>query len=150
MNNKSFLSFAIVILFVTQSFAQQGTKERIKVYSNALEGNLIRDPAERDVTVYLPPSYNNNLERHYPVLYMLHGFTDDDSKWFGWEKHWINLHEVIDKSLESGKSKEIIVVMPNAFNRYMASMYSNSATIGDWETFVAKEGGKVQSDQGCH
>ncbi|MCB0564204.1 MAG: esterase family protein, partial [Phaeodactylibacter sp.] len=35
--------------------------------------------------------------------------------------------------------KEMIVVMPNAYNRFKGSMYSSSATIGDWETFVARE-----------
>lgn len=33
----------------------------------------------------------------------------------------------------------MIIVMPNAYTRYMGSMYSNSATTGDWETYVAKE-----------
>lgn len=118
---------------------QNSAKERIKVYSRAIEGNLIGDSAERDVTVYLPPSYQAQPGKRYPVLYMLHGFTDNDSQWFGWEKHWINLHEVIDAALSEGQTKEMIVVMPNAYNRFKGSMYSSSATIGDWETFVAKE-----------
>jgi enterochelin esterase-like enzyme len=70
---------------------------------------------------------------------MLHGFTDSDIQWFGWEEHWINLQEVIDASLDEGISKEMIVVMPNAYNRFKGSMYSSSVTIGDWETFVAAE-----------
>lgn len=119
--------------------AQKGAKERIKVHIKVLEGNLVNDPAERDATVYLPPSYSSKPESRYPVLYMLHGFTDDDSKWFGWEKHWINLKEVIDEAIGEGLSKEMIVVMPNAYNRFKGSMYSSSVTIGDWETFVSKE-----------
>jgi enterochelin esterase-like enzyme len=139
MNKLSFLMstlFAIISILVQ---AQLGTKERIKVYSPSLEGNLVSDPAERDVTVYLPPSYKDEPDRRYPVLYMLHGFTDNDSQWFGWEKHWINLHQVIDAALEDGQTKEMIVVMPNAYNQFMGSMYSSSVTIGDWETFIAKE-----------
>ena len=132
------VSFFCVISFITTQ-AQQGTKERIKVYGHSLEDNLINDPAERDVTVYLPPSYSSEPNRRYPVLYMLHGFTDNDSQWFGWEEHWINLHEVIDAALAEGKTKEMIVVMPNAYNRFKGSMYSSSVTIGDWETFIAKE-----------
>lgn len=135
----SFYLVLAVSLFPLLAQAQQGTKERIKVHSNALEGNLIKDPADRDVTVYLPPSYSSQPDRRYPVLYMLHGFTDDDSKWFGWEEHWINLHEVIDHALAEGRSKEMIVVMPNAYNRFKGSMYSSSVTIGDWETFISKE-----------
>ncbi|MGY6741619.1 MAG: alpha/beta hydrolase-fold protein [Cecembia sp.] len=136
---KYFLIALIFCLSVYQAKAQIGTKERIKVYSAALEGNLIGDPAERDVTVYLPPSYQKNPESRFPVLYMLHGFTDTDSQWFGWEEHWINLQTVIEQSLAEGLSKEMIVVMPNVYNRFKGSMYASSATIGDWETFVTKE-----------
>ena len=139
MKKVSFLIGVLLAIINIMAQAQQGTKERIKVYSHALEGNLINDPAERDVTVYLPPSYSHEPNRYYPVLYMLHGFTDNDSQWFGWEEHWINLHQVIDAALEDGQTKEMIVVMPNAYNRFKGSMYSSSVTIGDWETFIAKE-----------
>lgn len=135
-------ALAFSLLFTAtllQAQIPKGTKERIKVYSQAIEGNLINDPANRDVTVYLPPSYKTQPEKRFPVLYMLHGFTDNDSQWFGWEEHWINLHEVLDAALSEGRSKEMIVVMPNAYNRFKGSMYSSSATIGDWETFVSKE-----------
>lgn len=139
MKKASFLVIIILTVLCIMTQAQQGTKERIKVYSHALEGNLINDPAERDVTVFLPPSYPDEPDRHYPVIYMLHGFTDDDSQWFGWEEHWINLHQVIHAALEDGRTKEMIVVMPNAHNRFKGSMYSSSVTIGDWETFITKE-----------
>ena len=138
---KTISLFILMLLMSSITYTQErkSTKERIKVYSHAIEGNLAGDPAERDVTVYLPPSYKAEPGRRYPVLYMLHGFTDDDSQWFGWEEHWINLHEVIDAALADGQTREMIVVMPNAYNRYKGSMYSSSVTIGDWETFVAKE-----------
>ncbi|MCB0632267.1 MAG: alpha/beta hydrolase-fold protein [Saprospiraceae bacterium] len=129
----------LLLLSASVINAQNGTKERISIYSHAIEGNLVNDPAEREVTVYLPPAYRSEPTKRFPVLYMLHGFTDNDSQWFGWEDHWINLHEVLDAALAEGQSKEMIVVMPNAYNRFRGSMYSNSATIGDWETFVAKE-----------
>ena len=136
---KLFLITLLICLGAFSTFAQKGTKERIKVHSKALEGNLIGDPADREVTVYLPLSYATNPEKKFPVLYMLHGFTDTDSQWFGWEKHWINLQDVIEQSLAEGLSKEMIVVMPNAYNRFKGSMYASSATIGDWETFVTQE-----------
>jgi len=130
----------LFLIFISVSVsAQKGTKERIKVHSQAIGGNLVGDPADRDVTVYLPPSYTVEPGRRFPVVYMLHGFTDNDSQWFGWEGHWINLHEVIDAALAEGQAKEMVIVMPNAYNRFKGSMYSTSATIGDWETFITKE-----------
>lgn len=146
---KSAFSFAIclaLVAVVTCRFiapatgqTKQGTVERIKVHGKSLEGNLDGDSTDRDVSIYLPPGYKTEKNRRYPVVYMLHGFTDDDAKWFGVVKHWINLPEVINKALADGKTREMIVVMPNAYTRFKGSMYSNSVTIGDWETFVTKE-----------
>jgi S-formylglutathione hydrolase len=119
--------------------AKRGTVERIKVHGKSLEGNLDGDSPDRDVSIYLPPGYKTEKNRRYPVVYMLHGFTDDDARWFGAVKHWINLPEVLDQAFAGGNSREMIVVMPNAFTRFKGSMYSNSVTVGDWETFIAKE-----------
>ncbi len=143
------LSFAVCLaliavvacMFIQNTAGQpkQGTVERIKVHGASLEGNLDGDSPDRDVSIYLPPSYKTEKNRRYPVVYMLHGFTDDDAKWFGLVKHWINFPEVINKALADGKTREMIFVMPNAFTRFKGSMYSSSATIGDWETFITKE-----------
>jgi S-formylglutathione hydrolase len=127
----------VAALLMTQAaaIAQKGTVERIKVHGKSLEGNLSGDTADRDVSIYLPPSYKTDRSRRYPVVYMLHGFTDSDEKWFGFTEHWINLPEVIDKT----GAKEMIVVMPNAFTRFQGSMYSDSVVTGNWERYIAQE-----------
>ncbi len=126
-----------------RSAARAGTTERITIQSKALAGNLVGDSPTREVSVYLPPGYAQSRTRRYPVVYLLHGFTDSDAKWFGLDgKHWINLPDVLNRAMGGGSSsdvKELIVVMPNAFNTFQGSMYSSSATIGDWERFVAEE-----------
>jgi enterochelin esterase-like enzyme len=119
--------------------ASKGSVERIKVHGKGLEGNLSGDDADRDVCIYLPPSYKTDSARRYPVLYMLHGYTDSDEKWFGLVDHWINLHAILDKALAAGESREMIVVMPNAYTRFQGSMYSSSVTTGNWEDYVARE-----------
>jgi S-formylglutathione hydrolase len=116
-----------------------GAVHRIKVHGKALEGNLEGDSADRDVSVYLPSSYDSDRSRRYPVIYMLHGFTDDDERWMGLRPHWINLPLVLDKASAAGGTRDMILVMPNAYTRFQGSMYSSSVTTGDWEEFVAKE-----------
>jgi S-formylglutathione hydrolase len=116
-----------------------GSVERTKVHGKLLEGNLSGDSPDRSVTVYLPPSYHAARNKRYPVLYMLHGYTDNDEKWMGLVKHWINLPTVIDKAVAAKESREMIVVMPDGFTRFQGSMYSNSVTTGDWEDFIASE-----------
>jgi hypothetical protein len=49
--------------------------ERIKVHGAALEGNLEGNAVDRDVIVFLPPSYDAEETRRYPVLYALHGYS---------------------------------------------------------------------------
>ena len=113
-----------------------GTVEHIKVHGKALEGNLEGDSPDRDVTVYLPPSYATDRARRYPVIYLLHGYGGTDSTFTG---RLAPLPETADKLAAAGSVREMIVVMPNAFSLHKGSMYSNSVTSGDWETYVARD-----------
>lgn len=122
----------------TKTGPAQGTVERVKVHGASLEGNLAGDSADRDVAVFLPPSYPTARNRRYPVVYLLHGFTDKVENWWVNPKHFINVPNVVNAALTAGV-REMIVVMPDAFTRYQGSMYSNSANTGNWEKFVASE-----------
>ena len=115
-----------------------GTVERIKVHGKSLEGNLEGDSPDRDVSVYLPPSYNKQTHRRYPVVYLLHGYMDNDDNWFGAKHVFINAPAAIDAALAAG-SREMIFVMPSAHTIYYGSMYSNSVTTGDWDDFIAHD-----------
>lgn len=116
-----------------------GTVERIMVHGKLLEGNLSGDSPDRDVSIYLPASYNKDKSRCYPVIYFLHGFTDSDENWFIGPNHWINLPTVLNKTFAEPGNREMIVVMPNAFTRFEGSFYGSSVTTGDWEGFVSRE-----------
>jgi S-formylglutathione hydrolase len=129
---------ALSPLPVFSQTVKHGTRQRVQVHGKSLEGNLEGDSPDRDVSVYLPPSYSADRHRRYPVLYLLHGFTDKDSNWFGTSKHFANAPAAIDKAFASGIG-EMIVVTPNAYTLYQGSMYSNSVTVGDWEDFVAHD-----------
>jgi S-formylglutathione hydrolase len=124
--------------FAAASSAQTGTIERIKVHGQSLEHNLEGDSPDRDVSIYLPPSYKTATDRRYPVVYFLHGYTDSDDRWFGLVKSFVNLPAGVDKSLTQG-AREMIVVMPNAYTRYAGSMYSSSVVTGDWEAYITKD-----------
>lgn len=132
---------ALVLLATARDAAAEnlGRYERIRVPGPSLEGNLEGDDPVRDVSVYLPPGYSEDTDRRYPVVYLLHGYTDSDERWFGLAgQHFVNVPDAVDAAWENGAA-EMIVVMPNAFTRYWGSMYSSSVTTGDWESFVAKD-----------
>jgi enterochelin esterase-like enzyme len=112
----------------------KGKLEKITVHGKSLEGNLEGDAADRDVFVYLPPSYGTDPNRRYPVVYTLHGYGLHGQQWVG----FANVSG-LEKGLASGATKEMILVAPDAFTLHNGSFYSNSKTTGDWETFVAVE-----------
>ena len=112
----------------------KGTLERMTVHGRALEGNLEGDSPDRPVVVYLPPGYARDTTRRYPVLYFLHGYTATAEAYV----KSLAIPDSIDRAIAAG-SREMIVVIPDAFTKYSGSMFSNSPTIGDWETFIARD-----------
>jgi len=113
---------------------EAGTLERIKVFGASLEGNLEGDDPNRDVVVYLPPSYADSPRRRYPVLYYLHGYLARAENYVS----TLGVPAAVDEAIAGGAT-EMIIVFPDAYTIYGGSMYSNSPTIGDWETFIAQE-----------
>ena len=51
----------------------------------------------------------------------------------------LDLPEVADVAITSGKIGEMIIVLPDSFTKYSGSMYSSSLTTGDWEAYVAED-----------
>jgi enterochelin esterase-like enzyme len=114
--------------------AKPVTVEHIKVHGTALEGNLEGDAVDRDVIVFLPPSYGREKHRRYPVVYALHGFFIGAQQWTG----EIHVPQTIEGAFAQG-SKEMIVVLPDSKTIYNGSMYSSSATTGDFEKFISHD-----------
>jgi S-formylglutathione hydrolase len=119
--------------------ALKGTLQRIKVHGRALEGNLMGETASPDVSIYLPPSYSRETNRRYPVVYLLHGYTNTDLGYFAADGSGRQLHAIADRVYGTNPAREMILVMPNAMNAFGGSMYSNSVTAGDWESYVAED-----------
>jgi enterochelin esterase-like enzyme len=114
--------------------AKPVTVERIKIHGTALEGNLEGDAVDRDVFVFLPPSYAKEKSRHYPVIYALHGYSIGAEQW----THEIHVPQTIEGAFAQG-AKEMIVVLPDSKTLHNGSMYSSSVTTGDFEQFIAHD-----------
>jgi enterochelin esterase-like enzyme len=116
------------------SGARRGTFETITVHGAALEGALEGDSADREVRVYLPPSYASESGWRYPVVYNLHGYSLTAARWVA----FLGAPDSIDAAIASGAVPEMIIVMPDAMTLHGGSMYSASPTTGDWEAFIAE------------
>jgi S-formylglutathione hydrolase FrmB len=112
-----------------------GKIQWIKVHGASLEGNLEGDSPDRDVAVYLPPSYDEAAGRRYPVVYLLHGYGRTAEKW----TPFIGLPGAFDRDIAAGTAREMILVIPDANTLYGGSMYSSSPTTGDWESYITRD-----------
>lgn len=108
--------------------------ERVTIHGAALEGNLEGNSADRQVIVFLPPSYAQDVTRRYPVVYALHGYSIGAEQWTA----EIRVPQTIEGAFAQGVP-ELIVVLPDSRTAHNGSMYSSSVTTGDFERFVARD-----------
>lgn len=108
--------------------------EPIKIHGAALEGNLEANAVDRDVLVFLPPSYAKEKKRRYPVVYALHGYSIGAEQW----SKEIHVPQTIEGAFAKG-AQEMIVVLPDSKTVHNGSMYSSSVTTGDFEQFIARD-----------
>lgn len=107
------------------TFAQHGVlKESLSVKSAVLGKNV-------EYCVYLPFDYETS-SRRYPVLYLLHGFTDDETGWvqFG------EANYIADRTIASGEAPPMIIVMPDAGVSWYVNSYDGKSR---WEDFFIQE-----------
>lgn len=63
----------------------------------------------RRLTVYTPYGYEQNKNKKYPVLYLLHGAGGDEEAWTSMGR----AAQILDNLIEKGLAEPMIVVMPN-------------------------------------
>jgi enterochelin esterase family protein len=63
----------------------------------------------RRAFIYTPPDYETNSKGRYPVLYLLHGWGEDETGWYS-QGH---VDFILDNSIAAGKAKPMIIVMDN-------------------------------------
>lgn len=61
----------------------------------------------RRAFVYTPPEYEKDLSKRYPVLYLQHGWGEDET---GWSNQGL-VHLIMDNLLAEGKIKPFLIVM---------------------------------------
>ena len=109
------------------------------LHGTSLEHTATGESPDRQVSVYVPPSYAADAQRRYPVVYLLHGILDSDKVWTGNEQPWSSVQDVMDRGIAEGRFGDLIVVMPDERTRAGGSMYTNSTATGAWEDFTVRE-----------
>ncbi|MGM9792262.1 MAG: alpha/beta hydrolase [Candidatus Cryptobacteroides sp.] len=72
-------------------------------------------------SIRLPHSYEEDTDRRYPVVYMLHGLGDDHNSWNG---NWLHANSKIDALEQAGRISEMIYVFPEGLTSYYCNYYN--------------------------
>jgi enterochelin esterase-like enzyme len=116
--------------------APPGQIHRLMLESSVLKGNLLGDPIERIVDVYVPAGQNG---RGLPLLIDLVGFTAGGPAHTNWKNFGENLPERLDRLIGSGAMPPCVVALPDCFTRLGGNQYINSAAMGRWDDFLLTE-----------
>ncbi len=122
---KSFVLICSICL-LTSAWAQSPGKviEQLNIKSNILNKNVA-------YTIYLPSDYSSS-ERSYPVVYLLHGYTDDNTGWLQFGE----INRYADQAIADGTIPPMIIVMPNGDSSWYINSYDGKEK---YEDFFIKE-----------
>src|SRR6476661_6047653 len=122
----SALLIVCCLVFSSNIFSQPAGKviEQLTVKSNVLNRPV-------RYTIYLPSDYETS-QRAYPVVYLLHGYTDDNTGWLQFGE----INRYADKAISEGIIPPMIIVMPNADSSWYINSYDGKE---NYEDFFIKE-----------
>jgi enterochelin esterase family protein len=116
-----------------------GRVEFVSFDSQVLADNPLQDPAERAFPVYLPPGYDADASRRYPVVYVLQGYGGSGLSVENYSPWGERLSDRLDRLIERGLCRPLIAVAPDCFTRYGGSQYVNSAATGRYQDYLVDE-----------
>lgn len=99
-----------------------------------MAGKILTDSVQSKVlsatvkyNIYLPDGFNHSEEK-FPVVYLLHGFTDD---YQAWAKKG-QMQQVVDELIASGEACKMIIVMPNAGGPDVMNTWNGYMNMPGW------------------
>ncbi len=101
-----------------------------KVYEREIVKSSIMNKSVA-YTVYLPADYETS-SRTYPVVYLLHGYTDDNTGWLQFGE----VNRYADKAIAEGTIPPMIIIMPNGDSSFYINSYDGKE---NYEDFFVKE-----------
>jgi len=102
------------------------------VVSEALAGNPLGDPAERPLYVWLPPGYDEEPDRRWPVVAFLHGFAGQADQWSNRRSFQPTFLERID-----GAAPPAIVALPDGWTSWGGAQWLDSPAVGAYQSYLS-------------
>jgi S-formylglutathione hydrolase FrmB len=120
--------------------ARRGTVVSDAVESAALRGNPLGDPSRRTLLLWLPPGYEAEMERRYPVIYVLPGYGSAVEEWSNAELFEPTVFERLD-TLHAGDDAPppCIYAFVDGATAYGGGQFVNSTATGNHQDYVAED-----------
>ena len=119
--------------------AMRGRLEIVALRAPSLAGNPLGDPDVRATPVYLPPQYDREPERRFPVIYNLHGFTGSGFSHLNFQAWQPRSHERLEAAIEAGEMPPCIYVLVDGWTKLGGTQYVNSAAVGNHFDYVTRD-----------
>lgn len=116
-----------------------GRIERLTIDSRCLAGNRLGDPTRRELPVYLPPGYDEDTRRRYPVAFYLAGFLGTGHSQLNWKAWGEGLPARLDRLIAEKRIGPMIVAFPDCFTALGGSQYINSSVCGAYDDYLNQE-----------
>lgn len=115
----------------------RGRIELPRFESELLAGNLLGDPNERELLVYLPPSYDGR--RRFPVVTILPPYAAGHRSLLNFKLWEPDLFERYEAQVAAGDALEAILISPDCLTRWGGSQFIDSAATGPYQSYLADE-----------
>jgi enterochelin esterase-like enzyme len=117
----------------------RGRIETFRLTSEVLRGNPLGDPFRRNVTVYLPPEYEREPKRRFPLFVDLVGFMGTGAAHVGWKAFEENVPLRLERLVAAGRMGPVIAVFPDCWTRLGGNQYIDSSAVGDYAQYLLRE-----------
>ncbi|MEC7520340.1 MAG: alpha/beta hydrolase-fold protein [Myxococcota bacterium] len=115
----------------------RGRVELPLLESRLLAGNVLGDPADREVLVYLPPSYDG--QRRFPTMWVLPPYAAGHRSLLNYKCWEPDLFERYEALLARGEVPEAILVSPDCMTRWGGSQFLDSEATGPYQSYLVDE-----------
>jgi hypothetical protein len=121
------------------SYDFAGRLEEHAFDSEVLKGNVLKDPHQRPLWVYVPPGYVDDPTRRYPAVYAIQGLTGQLDMWRNRSPFRWNFPELADRGIASGEMPPCVVVYVDCWTSLGGSQFLDSPGTGRYLTYLCDE-----------
>ncbi len=120
-----------------------GHLDELEIDSEALAGNPLGDPSTRPLWVYVPPGYEDEPDRRYPVVHVIQGLTGQLDMWRNRDAFRPTYPEAVDELFADGDAEgpvpPTIVVFVDCWTSIGGSQFLNSPAVGRYHDYLCEE-----------